>query len=173
MTTQTIDPDAFAKLIKVCTQFGGNAPDGTILNAVRAADRLLVSMGLTWQDILMPAEEAAAAVNVNVGGSKPNAPPPPPPSGRPQPQAKTYRPSGGSARANFMATNVPPRDHCRVAAELLRRNVSFRDAREAQFVNDMAASPYDFLHLKPYKWLCDIIARNPGCGVSFKVNPTP
>jgi len=166
-TPPAFDPKVFERLLDICGRFR-SLHDGEIANAVRIADKQLQNLGMTWAEFLMP-PIAAATASVKVNGAAPNAPPPPP-SGKPQPQAKAYRRAGGSARAHFMATHVTVGDHRRVAAELLKRGVSFANQREAEFVNDQAASPYDYLTVRQFEWLAGIAARH---GIKFNIVGNP
>ena len=170
-TTATVINVTDANLCKLIKLLGMTASDndGESANAGRLANRLLLSMGVSWQDLLTPPEEPPPSVTVNVGGQPAAAPPPPPP---PQPQAapgvqpsaRKYR-GGGSARAHYMATHVPAGRHKTIAAEILAHHSHvIRNSNEHDFVTDTAASIYDYLTNRQYVWLAAIANR---AGLSF------
>ena len=138
--------------------------DGEAANAGRLANKLLLTMGVSWQELLTPPEEAPLQVNVSVGGKPAAAPPPPPPPPQSgpagtQPINRKYR-GGGSARQQYMAAHVPPGRHRDLANELLRYHAHvFRDSKEADFVNDITAIMGDFLTNRQYLWLAAIAQR--------------
>ena len=149
--------------------------DGESANAGRLANKLLLTMGVSWLELLTPPEETVNP-QVSVGG-KPATPPPPPPNGSGngsaasqsgpagvQPRKPRYR-AGGSARAQYYATHVQPGAHRVAAATILAHHKhKLVNHWDDDFVNDMANTIGDYLTIRQFDQLARICQY---CGVTI------